>query len=617
VRWALPAAVVLCLGGVFGGLAAAGSFAGDRPAAPSCLAANPQRSARLGPLFVSPAPETETANPRTQISLLGLPAADLSVVSVRGSRSGLHAGRLLPYSQGDGASFLPDKPFAPGERVSVAVATTVGGRRTVYRYSFAVAVPFPTSHYPPFPNPPAPPADVQRFNTLPGVAAPILTVTAPDRDPQAGDLFLTNGPGPGTYGPLIYGPEGRLIWFDQLPPGEVAENLAVQRYRGEPVLTFWVGRVPDLGFGEGEDLVLNRRYQTVLRVRAGNGLKADLHDFQLGPNETAYITAYNPIRCNLAAVGGNANGAVIDTAIQEIDLRTGLVRWEWHALDHIPVGDSHTSPPAGESPWDWFHLNSIDVEQNGNLFISARNTWAGYQLEAGGGRVLWQIGGVESSFKLGAGVETAWQHSGTVLGPEEVGFFDDGANPPVHSQSRAVRIRLNFATHQATLAAAYLHPSPLLSVSQGNAQWLPDGDVVVEYGSIPELSEYGPHGELLYDAHLPLDMTSYRGYRFPWEGLPATPPAVSANENSTEEETIVHVSWNGATGVSSWRILAGESPRALKPQALVPATAFEVSASLPHRFRYVSAQALGADGALLGSSPPTAVVPYKAVFGSG
>ena len=48
---------------------------------------------------------------------------------------------------------------------------------------------------------------------MPGVQAPILTVTVPDRDPAAGDILTTNGPGPGQYGPLIYTPAGpaRLV----------------------------------------------------------------------------------------------------------------------------------------------------------------------------------------------------------------------------------------------------------------------------------------------------------------------------------------------------------------------------------------------------------------------
>ena len=36
-----------------------------------------------------------------------------------------------------------------------------------------------------------------------------------------------------------------------------------------------------LGFGQGEDIVMNSSYQTVATVTGGNGLQADLHDFQI------------------------------------------------------------------------------------------------------------------------------------------------------------------------------------------------------------------------------------------------------------------------------------------------------------------------------------------------
>ena len=94
-----------------------------------------------------------------------------------------------------------------------------GRRQARSRFGFHVDTPYPTANVPAFPNPPAAPADYQSFDTLPGVQAPILTVTTPDRDPAAGDIFTTNGPGPGRYGPLIYTPQGKLVWFDQLSGG--------------------------------------------------------------------------------------------------------------------------------------------------------------------------------------------------------------------------------------------------------------------------------------------------------------------------------------------------------------------------------------------------------------
>jgi Arylsulfotransferase (ASST) len=587
---------------------------------PSCLPATLDHSAKLAGLSVdvSPAPETDTANPRTQISFLGVPAAEIREVSVAGQRSGSHAGHLEGYSQGDGASFVPDEPFDPGERVVVKAviarrspAIGDGSRRVAF--DFRIDTPYLTATAPVFPNPQAAPADYQSFYTLPGVQAPILSITAPDRDPAAGDILTTNGPGPGQYGPLIYTPQGRLVWFDKLSKGETAEDLNEQTFDGQRVLTWWKGRVLSLGFGQGEDIVMNANYQTVARIPGGNGLKADLHDFQIARNDVAYVTAFNPIRCDLNPIKGASDGTITDTAIQEIDMKTGLVRWEWHSLDHVGAEESEVETPAGPTPWDYFHLNSIDPQPDGNILISARSTWAGYQLQGGTGKVLWRLGGNKSSFKMGPGTRTAWQHDGRMLADGDVTLFDDGSNPQVHSQSRAIRIRLDLATHEASLVSSYTHPnSPLLAASQGNMQTLPDGNTVVGYGGVPAISEYAARGGLLLDAHLPFDMSFYRAFRFPWSARPLSPPVVLAGLNNTGEETIVHASWNGATEVASWRVLAGRQAGPLTALAAIPASGFESSTTLPAKYARVAVQALDSAGRVLGSSQTTHVISYAA-----
>jgi arylsulfotransferase ASST len=617
---------------------------------PSCLPATLEHSASLpsAGVYVSPEPGSGTANPGTQISFLGTNVTNIREISVVGSKSGYHQGHMYGYSQGDGASFVPDRPFDPGERVLVRAAIGAGrfgatrgpsasrlgrsrpigaGARQI-AFGFRVDTPYPTANVKEFPAPPAAPADYQSFATLPGVQAPILSVTVADRDPAAGDILTTNGPGPGQYGPLIYTPQGRLVWFDSLPAGEAAEDLNVQTYRGQRDLTWWRGRVLSLGFGQGEDVVMNSNYQTIARIPGANGLKADLHDFQIAPNGVAYITAYNPIRCDLSPIKGARDGTIVDTAIQEIDMKTGLVRWEWHSLDHVGVAESEVETPTGSTPWDWFHLNSIDLEGTGpgragpgrtgidsseNIFISARSTWAGYQLQGATGRVLWRLGGSASSFKMGPGTRTAWQHDGRILPDGDVTFFDDGSNPPIHRQSRGLRIALDLKTHRARLAAVYTHPDPpLLSPSQGNMQTLADGNAVVGYGGVPAISEYAAGGALLFDAHLSYDMTFYRAFRFPWSGRPASPPAVLASQNDTGEATIVHASWNGATEVAGWRVLAGEHPGSLAAQTTIPASGFESSTTLPKRYPYAAVQALDAAGRVLGTSRTVAAIGFYA-----
>ncbi len=603
------------------GLGLSGASHASNRISPSCLPATLEHSASLPgtDVDVSPEPGTDTANPDTQISFLGTSVTNIQDVSVVGSKSGYHQGHVYGYFQGDGGSFVPDKPLDPGERVVVRAVIGAGRSRTFGKggkrivFGFRVDTPYPTATVPEFHNPPAAPADYQSFDTMPGIQAPILSVTVPDRDPTAGDILTTNGPGPGQYGPLIYTPQGRLVWFERLPGGETAEDLSEQTYEGQRDLTWWKGRVLSLGFGQGEDIVMNSSYQTVARVIGGNGLKADLHDFQIVPHDVAYITAFNPIRCNLRAVKGATGGAIVDTAIQEIDMKTGLVRWEWHSLDHVGASESETEAPTTKAPWDWFHLNSIDPEPDGNIFISARSTWAGYQLEGGSGKILWRLGGLKSSFKMGPGTETAWQHDGRVLADGEVTFFDDGSNPPIHRQSRAVRIALDFKTHEARLVSVYTHTNPpLLAASQGNMQTLADGNTVVGYGGVPAISEYAKGGSLLFDANLPFDMSFYRAFRFPWHGRPANPPAVLASLNDTGEETIVHASWNGATEVASWRVLAGRHDGSLAVQTTIPAGGFESSTTLPEKYPSVAVQALDSAGHVLGTSQTVKVISYAA-----
>ena len=627
-------AVVLATG--CGGSSDSQDSASGSGKSPACLPATLNHSAKLEgtPIDVSPAPETDTANPDTQISFLGVPAAEVRQVSVVGRRSGDHPGHLGVYSQGDGASFVPDSPFDAGEQVMVrAVIGTgqsqssgnvgssgngVGGGKSI-AFQFRVATPYSTATTPAFPNPQAAPADYQSFYTMPGVQAPVLTVTMPDRDPAAGDILTTNGPGPGQYGPLIYTPQGRLVWFDRLSGGEAAEDLNEQTYAGRRVLTWWKGKVLSLGFGQGEDIVTSSSYQTVARIPGGNGLHADLHDFQIAPRDIAYITAFNPIRCNLSAEKGSPAGAIVDTAIQEIDMRTGLVRWEWHSLDHVGVAESEVQTPTDATPWDWFHINSIDVEggdSNQPVTSSSRpaapgpaTSWKAAAARCSGASVAtgapsgWAQARGRPGSTTGACSQTARSASSTTARTRR--STASRAASGSRSTSRLTKRASSPPTHTQALRCS--------SPSQGNMQTLADGNAVVGYGGVPAISEYAAAGALLLDAHLPFDMSFYRAFRFPWSGRPLSPPAVLAGLNDTGEETIVHASWNGATGVASWRVLAAKaSGGALTAQATIPASGFESSTTLPEKYARVAVQALDSTGHPLGTSRTVQPISYAA-----
>jgi Arylsulfotransferase (ASST) len=574
-------------------------------AAPQCVPSQLSRTDILPgtKLAVSPLPGSLDASYATQISLLGYPASALSGISVSGTSSRGHSGRLEAYSQGDGASFVPDKPFHSGETVVVRGKLTVAGRTEPFAFHFTTAVRDAFGHAPPSRKPAGKAGELFAAHSRPELHAPLVTVTGSSPAQAPGDLFITPYSGPGQDGPMIVDPSGNLVWFDPLPSGTESANLQVQHYEGRPVLTWWQGYIPPQGFGQGEDVIADSSYRQILRMRAGNGMLADLHDFDITPQNTALLTVFDPIRCNLSSFGGPSNGAVTDSLFQEIDLKTHLVRREWHPLDHVALTRSYASATTSttEWPYDYFHLNSVALRRDGSILISARNTSALYEISPSTGQLIAQIGGKGGSEKLGAGSATAYQHDAEELPNGDFTIFDNGGVPKVHPQSRGVIVSVDPNARTDTLVGQYEHSKPLSAASQGNVQPLENGDMFIGWGAEPYFSEYSPTGALVFDAHLPAKTESYRAYRFQWTGTPGGGPSVAAVPGPAQTVT-VYASWNGATTVASWRVLAGASSASLAAAGSAPKAGFETPISTPGEPAYVAVQALDAAGNVLGTS---------------
>jgi hypothetical protein len=590
------------------------SLATHAAASPRCTPQTLNRSAVLAGtgLSVSPLPGTMVAQPSTQISLLGVPLGEISDVSVVGSQTGPHAGRLTAYSQGDGASFVAQRPFAAGEQVTVRGMLQAPGASRSFQYSFTVA------HQDPLPDitgaykPSAHPVGLQRFHSAPGLRAPTVRVsTRAGAGSQSGDILTSvyasaNGPG----GPMIFEGDGQLVWFKPLPAKISATNLQLQSYDGKPALSWWQGKLLPQGFGEGEEIVDNSAYQQIAVVRAGNGLYADLHDFQIDADDTALLTAYDPVHCNLSALGGPANGAVTDGVFQEIDLGTGLVRREWHALDHVAISATYAKLEAGKArtafPFDFFHINSLQQLPGGGTLVSARNTWTIYALDAATGQVVTRIGGKHSTATMGPGTRTAWQHDARMLANGEITVFDNGSEPKVQPWSRGIIERLDAAAGTVTLVKQYTHSPALSAGTQGNVQTLPDGNVMIGWGVEPYLDEYSATGKLLFGASVAAPSQSYRAFREGWSAQPASIPALAVGR-AAGGSAVAYASWNGATDVVRWRLLAGRSRQRLAPVASAARSGFETAIPLSGSPSWLELQALGPNGIVLGSSAPLRV----------
>jgi Arylsulfotransferase (ASST) len=567
-------------------------------------------------VIVSPLPGSVAAMPRTQISFLGAPAASLHSIRVVGSISGRHSGHLRSYASATGASFIPRTPFTPGEHVTATARLSAGGHTKLVRTTFAVGQPA-TIPLQVFAAGPGKPSEIQSFQSEPELHPPVVTIHQPATGASApGYLFATPFIGPGQYGPMMFDNDGHLVWFHPLPAGEDAADFRTQTYRGKTALTWWQGKTINFGFGDGVNVVANANYKVLAVVRAGNGLWADEHEFLLTRQGPAWVLAYSPVMTNLSSVGGPASGIVLDGVIQEIDPHTGLVMWEWHSLGHVEVSESYAKLPGNPiNPFDYFHINSLDVDARGNLLVSARNTWALYEINARTGFISWRLGGKKTTFTLGPEVPFAWQHNALFLENGDISVFDDEGAPTVKAPSRGEILKLDTAAKTATLVSQFIRaPTPITTASQGNLQSLPGGRWLVGWGGLPNFTEFNSAGEVIFDAQLPNATLSngtpegefsYRVYREAWSAQPTTyGPAIAAK--TTNGVTAVYASWNGATTVSSWQLLTGTSASHLTPTgATTPRTGFETTIPAPTAPFY-GVRALSASGKVLASSKAVA-----------
>jgi hypothetical protein len=570
------------------------------------LAGAAAASAQPPAVSVYPLPGSTMSLPQTQITFRGIPASQIGSVQVVGSSTGVHAGTIQADSDGQGGSFVPTAPFAAGETVTVTTGLNVVGG-TNGAFHFAVAVPFGTINPMKLPMVPAGSNGVQHFRSRPDLEPASITVKQ-NSGAAPGDIFVTPQYGPAQNGPMLLDPAGNLIWFQPLPANQLAADFRVQQLGGQPALTWWQGYTNN-GSGRGEGVIYNSAYQLLATVQAGNGVQGmDLHEFLVTPQGDAWIVGVSPVHY------GTLKKPLMDAVIQEIDIKTGLVMFEWHALDHVPITESYFKTNAKGYVFDPYHLNSVALDADGNLIVSMRNTWAVYKVNVQTGAIIWTLGSNNSSFKMGPGTSTVFQHNAIVQPDGSITMFDDGGGPPTVRAGRAIRISLNGAKDTATLLNQYKHTPALNTNFEGNAQVLSNGDVFVGWGQQPYFTEFSPSGKTLFDARFTSNTSSYRAYRLGWTGQPNTPPNIAAAPNN-DGTTQVWASWNGATTVSTWQVLAGPSPGSLVPLLSAPKRGFETAITAPTGMPYFAVQALDSGGHVLATSAQSTVPPHIGIAG--
>ena len=455
------------------------------------------------------------------------------------------------------------------------------------------------------------------FVSRPDLTPPRFTVKRYAGFGASSQYIFLNAPfsGPGHGGTIILNTRGDLVWFGPNTSTRRHMNFSVQTYNGKPVLTWWQGQIVE-GFGEGELVIADSSYKILHTIKAVGGQMADFHEFYITPQNTALVSIYRRHSgVDLRAVGGQANQYLVSGVVQEIDIVTGKLLWQWDSWDHVHpqvaltetyqqfgVGDGGNGTHA--TPFNYFHINSLAIDTDGDVLISGRNTCAVYKVSRQTSKIVWRLNGKKSDFTMGPRSKFWWQHH---VRPHpssgQLTVFDNAANGPTvnEKQSRALILSLDTATMHASLKKQYIHPGQrLICGAMGSAQLLADGRMFVGWGTEPYFSEFSPEGRLLMDGLIETGDSSYRAFSQSWSGQPADHPAAAARHRTGG--ATVYASWNGATDVRSWAVLAGTTRTSLTSVGTAGKTGFETAISVPSKGPYFAVEARDAKGHVLSKS---------------
>ena len=563
------------------------------------------------------------ASPGTSVSLRGVPAEQAGEITVVGDESGAHSGEVVAHSDGEGVSFVPDEPFAEGETVEVTTEVPVDGATTTEftvaeqgaalptRAETETAAAAAASAEAPdaqlAAQLAAAPVGVQQFVTRPDLRPAAVQINQ-DTGGAADGLVMLAVRGPEQNGPMIIDDAGQVVWFQQSAAPFVAD-LKVVDYLGQQALAWYEGAFTlRAGVGAGEYVMVDRSYRELARVRAGNGYEADLHELEITPDQTALVLVYTPVELDLRPYGGPADGVVLDQVVQEIDIPTGSVLFEWHSLDHIPLTATQQAPPTSSTDnWDYVHGNSIDVDTDGNYLLSGRSSSNVYKIDRTTGEVLWTLG-VDGDFTPTNFPASDWfasQHDARRRADGTLGIFDNGAGPglTLRSYSRGLVLAIDETAMTATAVQEFRSTPDRLAASQGSFAELAGGNELIGWGALPFVTEMDSAGTVVWEAQLPTAVQSYRAARQAWVGLPVQEPDLAVTPTGTGTFD-VSASWNGATEVATWEVLAGSAAGRLNVLTSAPRTGFETIIPVSTDQPIVAVRARDGAGKLLGTSLP-------------
>lgn len=238
-------------------------------------------------------------------------------------------------------------------------------------------------------------------------------------------------------------------------------------------------------------LVMDKSFNILDTVGAPYPLSTDFHDFIIAPNGHYFVLSRGMVDVDMSLLidEGKPNATIVNYCIHEFDQNKVLLH-TWNALDHYNILDATSENNLRDVTINPFHINSMYLDNDGNLIISARHQDEISKINMTTGQFVWRMGGtacrnnqftfVNDTYQNFTGF--SHQHNVHRLSNGNLLCFDNGNMKPT-PYSRAVEYELNETTKTITKVWSYTNSPSIFSTSMGNAQRLPNGNTLIGWGS--------------------------------------------------------------------------------------------------------------------------------------
>jgi hypothetical protein len=315
-----------------------------------------------------------------------------------------------------------------------------------------------------------------------------------------------------------------------------------------------------------------RSYSTV------NGYGTDIHELRVMEDGSYYLIGGSAETVDMSryVAGANPAARVTENAIQHFTAEGDLI-FQWRAWDHVDILSQQEFIPLTAWSFDFPHMNSIDVDEDGHILLSSRSTSECTKIDRDTGEVIWRLGGTHSTltFLNDPLNGPRNQHSFLSLGGGHYILFDNGDlhTPPV---SRAVEYAVDPVAKTATLVWQFRDMPDKYAVHLGNVQRLPNGNTHINWamGGYPKAVEVDSNGVKQLELALSPGNDLYRSWRAAWDGVVPVPYLIV--EPYPDKVTLIFNKF-GDTNVNSYRIYGGTSPQPTNLLATTPFTLAQLS----------------------------------------